>query len=356
MPVREAQEAEYRSRFEVYERFASQVAHLIGLACRQDDVVRVHSLDHRAKPVESFVEKLSRPGKAYTHPLTEMTDLAGVRIVLYELGDVKRVESLVGDLLKVDPANSVRLGKRHAANEFGYESCHLVCSLPEPRRALAEWKPYEGMSCEIQIRTVLQHAWASVSHAYQYKRDADVPEVLRRRLFRVAGLLELADEEFQAIEEGHRVLRQDADASARSDPGWNPPIDVTTVGPALANATRLPRVTELAIAAGFEVIEAPGGSRAIPDLVALADLAGLETVADLTALLEVSDELVAEYFAALMSDSGNWSVSPPFVALLILVLDRADSFSVTDLVHIGWHERIAGRVVRIARSCAPDPR
>jgi trimethylamine:corrinoid methyltransferase-like protein len=67
------------------------------------------------------------------------------------------------------------------------------------------------MHAEVHVRTVLQHAWAAISHSLQYKKEDDVPAALRRRLNRLAALLELADQEFTTLSAEHRALHQSRD-------------------------------------------------------------------------------------------------------------------------------------------------
>jgi hypothetical protein len=64
---------------------------------------------------------------------------------------------------------------------------------------LQEYKPFKGLLFEIQIRTVLQHAWAEIDHDRGYKFSGVLPRDLRRRLNLLAGQLELADKEFSRL-------------------------------------------------------------------------------------------------------------------------------------------------------------
>ena len=82
------------------------------------------------------------------------------------------------------------------ADTFGYLSLHYICSLP-----FDSGYPDEicGKRFEIQIRTILQHTWAAINHDLGYKSEFGVPRAIQRDFARVAGLLEIADEEFVRI-------------------------------------------------------------------------------------------------------------------------------------------------------------
>ena len=77
--------------------------------------------------------------------------------------------------------------------------------LSAARVGLPEYARYDGMRAEIQVRTVMQHAWAAVDHQLRYKNASQLPPELQRRLSKLSALLEVADEQFAA-------LRSEADA------------------------------------------------------------------------------------------------------------------------------------------------
>jgi len=66
---------------------------------------------------------------------------------------------------------------------------------------LPEYDRFEGLCCEIQVRSLLQHAWAEIEHDRGYKFTGKLPEEIERRFHLVAGTLELMDHEFRALSE-----------------------------------------------------------------------------------------------------------------------------------------------------------
>lgn len=177
----------------------------------------------RTKSVESYAGKVSRRvdgQRVFTDPERQITDLIGVRVVTYVLSDVDAVADLLGDQLRV-------LDDRDMAAEtaqegrFGYSSRHVLVALDEARAAEPAWRPLAGRTASVQVRTVLQHAWAEFEHDIRYK--GTIPEEhapdLDRRFTLAAGLLELADREFLTIRDRLRqgLARDEAD-EADEDP------------------------------------------------------------------------------------------------------------------------------------------
>lgn len=157
------------------------------------------SVEGRTKSVASFAGKARQraaEGRPYADPLHEITDQVGVRVITYVASDVAAVAGLLADQLTV--LDDRDLGQETAGEgRFGYASRHVLVS-----RDTGDEVTYEpGRSASVQLRTVLQHAWAEFEHDIRYK--GSVPEQLvadlDRRFTLAAGLIELADKEFSAI-------------------------------------------------------------------------------------------------------------------------------------------------------------
>lgn len=76
---------------------------------------------------------------------------------------------------------------------------HYVVGMSLQRLSLCEYKMFRDLKCEIQIRSILQHAWAEIEHDIGYKNEIAIPKQMRRKFSRIAGLLEIADQEFVQI-------------------------------------------------------------------------------------------------------------------------------------------------------------
>ena len=184
-----------------------------------DDGVQRQPIACRCKDRESLSRKLSKPGKNY-ESLSDITDIAGLRVVTYFAEDIRRVAAIVEAAFTIDKKNSVDKRVYKDPDRFGYKSLHYVVSFPNARCDLPDFSKYRGMKFEIQLRSILQHAWAEIEHKLGgYKSPWSVPREIRRRFSRIAGLLELADDEFSGIRKQLETYAADTERIIQIQPG-----------------------------------------------------------------------------------------------------------------------------------------
>ena len=181
----------------IYSQITSKAKALIEDLLRFNNI-EVHSVTSRTKGRDSLERKITIKGAGYAC-LEDITDIAGVRIVTFFEHDVNRVVELISQEFVVDVKNSIDKREILDPDRFGYLSAHQVVQLGLNRVQLNEYRGFEARRFEIQTRSILQHAWAEIEHDLGYKSKSEVPRHIRRRFSRLAGLLELADSEFNAI-------------------------------------------------------------------------------------------------------------------------------------------------------------
>jgi ppGpp synthetase/RelA/SpoT-type nucleotidyltranferase len=165
----------------------------------------------RTKSIPSFAEKALRKREKYTDPLRRMTDLCGLRIIVPNLPEIEPVCNFIEKHFEIDWDNTVYVQQRLEPTEFGYCSTHYIVQMKKgafPTKEISITPPSEvfpdeecPMKAEIQVRTLLMHAWADFEHDYTYKGIFKVPESWLRELARLAALLEDVDNQFAFIRE-----------------------------------------------------------------------------------------------------------------------------------------------------------
>jgi putative GTP pyrophosphokinase len=274
--------SEYRDRRPIYERYCSKIETLLEELLSAGSIT-YHVVESRAKSVDSFAEKLKRQGKEYLDPLREITDLAGMRIILYYTNDVIKVNDLIETEFSVDRERSLDKKTVLAPDQFGYLSVHKIVRISPSRARLAEWAHSYDLTAEIQIRTVLQHSWAAISHALQYKHEADVPDEFRRRLTRLSGLLELAD-----------VLRRDI-AGKVSEGNLDISIDALSVREFVRTSNIIKEIANHAAKANIEIREAKEYDD-ISQLVRASQLSHVLTIKELESVLTKAKAKAGRFF------------------------------------------------------------
>lgn len=192
--------AVYDSVHHLYRDLAVAVEALIETILKAEGI-SIHSVTQRIKDRSSLERKLLLGAGKYGS-VADVTDLAGVRIITYFSDTVDRVAAVVAREFAIDADNSIDKRAALRPDSFGYLSLHHVVELNAERTRLAEYRRFAGLKLEVQTRSILQHAWAEIEHDLGYKATADVPRAMRRRFARLAGLLEIADDEFAAVRDG----------------------------------------------------------------------------------------------------------------------------------------------------------
>ena len=181
-----------------YVKYADTLEDVLEKACRLDAPMALVS--SRAKTVESFAEKILRKYDKYKNPVKQITDLCGARVVTHTQAEADRLCEFVEKHFEIDEGNSLDTRSRLRTTEFGYRAVHYVVQMFRPSILGIETPVEIGpRKAEIQVCTMLQHAWAAVSHDRLYKSDIKVPETLERQLGAVAALFENADDAFSRL-------------------------------------------------------------------------------------------------------------------------------------------------------------
>lgn len=185
-----------KNKLPFFELMSAQVSFVLENLLKQNNI-NYQSVDSRTKTLEGINEKIKR--KSYSNPRDKLTDIAGVRVILYLEEDVEKVCSIIKETFTIDESNSISDITRLSSDKIGYRSTHFVCDIGVNRIEIPEYKSFAGLKFEVQVRTILQHAWANLTHDRVYKLGTQLPEQIKRKVNLYSGMLEIVDLGFSEI-------------------------------------------------------------------------------------------------------------------------------------------------------------
>ena len=188
--------SQFDERLSVFQAYNEKCKILL-VELLKDQSIEIHHIISRIKNRGSLERKIDKKNGKYKD-ISGITDICGIRIITYLESDVDRIANIIEDEFEVDKDNSIDKRKL-GVNQFGYKSLHYVASLDRQRSSSSENRKYIGYKIEIQIRSILQHAWAEIEHDLGYKSEIAIPENFKRSFHRLAALLETADIEFDRL-------------------------------------------------------------------------------------------------------------------------------------------------------------
>lgn len=237
--------------------------------------IKTASIEQRVKHESSFVEKGIR--REIADP-TEIQDFAGARIVVVFISDLERVGGIIRknfDVVSVDDKI-----EGYDAARFGYFSIHYIVKLKKTYKG-PRYSPLAGLCLEIQVRTLLMHAWANVSHYLSYKSDTDVPLPLQRDFYAISGLLYAADKHFELFfEQSIKSQRAATKSLSASRPDLRQDLNLDSLTAYLRRRYKNRR---------------HGDPEAVSELVAELRTAGYSTLSKLDSMLNLGEPVFPSY-------------------------------------------------------------
>lgn len=176
---------QYRDLLPTLEKLAKDANDILSNALKEAGIY-VTAIECRVKSEKSLIGKVELKGGKYK-TIDDITDLVGLRVITFYTDEVDKVAALAKRVFDIDWKESVDK-RKHQLDSFGYNSLHYICRLKTG-----------GPRFELQMRTTLQHAWSTIEHDTGYKGVVKIPPEMRRQFSRLAGMLELIDDEFSRL-------------------------------------------------------------------------------------------------------------------------------------------------------------
>jgi putative GTP pyrophosphokinase len=272
-----------------------QVAESLLRALLKAGGLRPHTVTHRVKTESSLRRKLNEKGEQYSD-LADVHDLLGARVITFFPDEVDAVAEIVEQEFEIDLANSVDKRAMLDPDRFGYLSMHYVASLNQTRAGLAEHAKFAGQKFEIQIRSILQHTWAEIEHDLGYQTPGAVPDSVRRRFSRLAGLLEVADDEFGRLRDDVAAYQSSVEKDLKASPE-EVPINRDSIAAFVSSNSLVASLDEdLATSVGG-VVDVPTDDSVYANArVTDLEAAGFKTIGEVEAALDEHQESIRRFF------------------------------------------------------------
>lgn len=204
LPDRNRTKHLYDQHLPAYKARLQQLVQEVRLILEQQGLTP--AIKYRIKSFPAYFDKLRKLNKTSARRrMATINDFFGLRIVCPFLEDVETVSSLLAGHFEV--LETECKANQHSFREFGYDSVHLAIRMETRQSGRA--MPGVRNVCEIQLRTILQDAWAEVEHELVYKSDISLPnQSIRRKLASLNATLTLSDLIFQEIRDYQKEIRQ----------------------------------------------------------------------------------------------------------------------------------------------------
>lgn len=195
----------YNEEKSMYKKFGEYIREIVIKQLRtQVDICSFLKIpvDIRLKDEKSLINKAFYRGKKYQNPYEDITDKVGLRFVVLLAKDIE----IIKDVLINETSWTVSIDRDYEEEReafpdvFTYQSVHCILYNKEDR-IIDNINVQQGITCEIQIRTLLQHSYSELTHDRVYKNKTVTKPEVNRKIARSMALIETTDQIFEEVDE-----------------------------------------------------------------------------------------------------------------------------------------------------------
>jgi ppGpp synthetase/RelA/SpoT-type nucleotidyltranferase len=336
----------YVDQRDVYDAFVGRLEDLVESLLDDGDVSYdwVITFSRTPHDVGDQLARARRAGRTFERPLESELRVAGVMIGVRNNSSAADINDVIRREFTVDDESSLPIDEAAVRNErlvdessrpVGYEFAHYLVSLDERRSELAEWSRFVGLKARIEVRTLLQDAWAGVDDGLPFYEAESYPSEVRELLTGAAARIAAADEQLTEVHHAiWRLYREYSEAIAAGD------LQIGVNGVSLMayveNSELVSSLTELGVDVGLG--QDPGyetGWQSIESgILWLLRRDDVHTIAELEAFLKQATPRARVTLADLhrvVSDRDfiPWAIPEEIVEWLWLILRRADADTIS---------------------------
>ena len=156
-------------------------------------------IHYRTKELLSIIKKIKKKQSQKKYSYQDLKDKLGIRIICTFQEDMDIIDKFLNDYFVI--VNAEYKQDNLDFNKLDYVSNHYDTKINCQIKDFEHLENLNEYIFEIQVRTLNQHAWSNTAHSLSYKQEAELPIKLKRKVYRLLSLYELADDEFSSVNE-----------------------------------------------------------------------------------------------------------------------------------------------------------
>ena len=154
-------------------------------------------VSQRTKDLLSIVKKIKKKNPEKSYSYEDLSDKLGVRIICSYQEDLIKVDTFLNQFFEIVKAEYKK--DTLDFDKLDYTSNHYDVRMNPAKHVFEGQEQYLDMVFEVQVRTLNQHAWSNIAHSLAYKQEAGIEPIVKRRVYRLLSLYEIADDEFSSV-------------------------------------------------------------------------------------------------------------------------------------------------------------